>query len=160
MNFINNMNFRKSTLLLLLVALTIFVSLSAISATDVNTNDVKDNIELGNVISEVNSIENNNIDENDGIHSEFINNTAEIGGIIHFRPCNILTYDDIQYENILFVDGDSYNLIIEDAPQDMDFSKCRNVTIFPKLTGVTGVVSVPEGYMIVIEGNNLTLKHM
>ena len=41
MNFINNMNFRKSTLLLLLVALTIFVSLSAISATDVNNDTVK-----------------------------------------------------------------------------------------------------------------------
>ena len=35
------MNFRKSTLLLLLVALTIFVSLSAISATDVNNDTVK-----------------------------------------------------------------------------------------------------------------------
>ena len=41
MNFINNMNFRKSILLLLLVALTIFVSLSAISATDVNNDTVK-----------------------------------------------------------------------------------------------------------------------
>ena len=40
MNFIN-MDFRKSTLLLLLVALTIFVSLSAISATDVNNDTVK-----------------------------------------------------------------------------------------------------------------------
>ena len=35
------MDFRKSTLLLLLVALTIFVSLSAISATDVNNDTVK-----------------------------------------------------------------------------------------------------------------------
>ena len=41
MNFINNMNFKKSTLLLLLVALTIFVSLSAISAADVNNDRVQ-----------------------------------------------------------------------------------------------------------------------
>ena len=40
MNFIN-MDFRKSTLLLLLVALTIFVSLNPISATDVNNDTVK-----------------------------------------------------------------------------------------------------------------------
>ncbi|WP_407432535.1 right-handed parallel beta-helix repeat-containing protein, partial [Methanobrevibacter sp.] len=41
MIFRNNGNFRKSTLLLLLVALTIFVSLSAISATDVNNDTIK-----------------------------------------------------------------------------------------------------------------------
>ena len=40
MNFIN-MDLRKSTLLLLLVALTIFVSLSAISAADINNDRVE-----------------------------------------------------------------------------------------------------------------------
>lgn len=142
----------KKIILALLIVSIALIGISSVSAHDVNANDVKDNI----------SIENNTIDENNGnIHGEFNNNTHNGDAIyIKLRPVNILTYDYIPYENILFVDGDSYNLIIEDAPQNIDFSKCRNVTIFPKLSGLTGVVSVPEGYMIVIDGNNLTLKHM
>ena len=184
MNFIN-MDFRKSTLLLLLVALTIFVSLSAISAADVNNDgvefatfsnesgeidggaiyiqslhDVHDDLPDIELIKQPSTAV-DNLEDKGNIHGEFIDNTTAhsvyCGAI---RPSNILTYDYIPYENILFVDGDSHNLIIEDAPQNIDFSKCRSVTIFSKLSGVTGTVSVPEGYMIVIDGNNLTLKHM
>ena len=184
MNFINNMNFRKSTLLLLLVALTIFVSLSAISATDVNNDrvefatfsnesgeidggaiyiqslhDVHDDLPDIELIKQPSTAV-DNLEDEGNIHGEFIDNTAHSVYCGAIRPSNILTYDYIPYENILFVDGDSHNLIIEDAPQNIDFSKCRSVTIFSKLSGVTGAVSVPEGYMILIDGNNITLKHM
>ena len=146
----------KKIILALLIVSIALIGISSVSAHDVNANDVGDII----------SIENNTIDENNGyiqgvfkpIHNN--NTSAYDDGAIYSRPANILTYDYIQYQNILFVDDDSYHLIIEDGPQNIDLSKCRNVTIFSKLSGQTSVVSVPEGYMIVIDENNLTLKHM
>lgn len=82
-------------------------------------------------------------------------NAIDVGDIISIENNTI----DENNGNILFVD-ELNSISIEDAPQNIDFSKCRNVTIFSKLSGQTSTVSVPEGYMIVIEGNNLTLKHM
>ena len=240
MNFINNMNFRKSTLLLLLVALTIFVSLSAISAADVNNERVEfatfsnESVAIygGSIYTQklfqnneiaVDNLEDGSLDGNDtpitgyfiqdsnwtcairidggveistpGLHDDYddlsdielmkkpsttvdnleddINNdTVKVatfrsinesndGGAIYARSANLLPYDYIKpYDNTIYIDGDSCNLIIEDAPQNIDLSKCRSVTIFSKLSGVTGAVSVPEGYMIVRDGNNITLKHM
>ena len=125
----------KKIILALLIVSIALIGISSVSAHDVNANDVKDNI----------SIENNTIDENNSyIQSEY-----------NFIDNN----DYIQYQNILFVD-ELNSISIEDAPQNIDFSKCRNVTIFSKLSGLTSTVSVPEGYMIVIDENNLTIKHI
>ena len=66
----------KKIILALLIVSIALIGISSVSAHDVNANNVKDNIELCNVISEVDSIENNTVDENNGdIHGEFINNT-------------------------------------------------------------------------------------
>jgi hypothetical protein len=209
MNFINNMNFRKSTLLLLLVALTIFVSLSAISAADVNNKRVEfatfsnesvvtygepiyaQKLFQNNEIA-VDNLEDGSLDANDtpitGYFIQDSNWTCAIridGGVEISTPglhddyddlsdielikkpsINIddipamRTYDFIPYDNTIYIDGASHNLIIEDAPQNIDLSKCRNVTIISKLSGVTGVISVPEGYMLLIHKNNITFKQM
>lgn len=156
----------KKIILALLIVSIALIGISSVSAHDVNA------IDVGDIIS----IENNTIDENNGnIHGEYIDNnitynnvvyihngniygeyidnntSAYDDGAIYFRPANILTY--------VFVD-ELNSISIGDAPQNIDFSKCRNVTIFSKLSGLTSTVSVPEGYMIVIDENNLTIKHI
>ena len=172
---------------MLLVALTIFVSLSAISAADVNNDTVKvatfsnesvtiygepiyaqslhddyDDLSDIELIKKPSTTVDNLEDDvnNDTIKVATFRsiNESNDSGAIYARPANILTYDYITYDapymrygNTIYIDGASHNLIIENAPQNIDFSK---------LSGVTGTVSVPEGYMIVIDGNNLTLKHM